>query len=212
MRILVADDDPITTGVIEGLLRSAGHEVTTAGDGIEALRVLTAPDAPCLAVLDWMMPGMSGVEIIREAFKTHAADELYVIVVTSKDEKQSVVEALGSGARDFLTKPFDGAELLARIDVGVRMLDLREQLSTRVRELEAALEHVKQLQRLLPICSYCKRIRDDKDYWQSVESYLGSHGSVRFSHGVCPDCYENVMKPEIDAYLKEIEKEKREGK
>jgi phosphoserine phosphatase RsbU/P len=96
-------------------------------------------------------------------------------------------------------KPANEAELLARVQVGVRILQLQAELSDRVTRLEAALHKVQQLQRLLPICAYCKRIRDDGNYWQQVESYIADHAGLQFSHSVCPDCYERVVRPELDA-------------
>jgi len=97
-----------------------------------------------------------------------------------------------------LTKPFDRAELRARVQVGVQVLELQRNLADRVSELEDALAQVKQLQGLLPICSYCKNIRDEQNYWQQLDSYLMEHADVLFSHGICPDCYQKVVQPQID--------------
>ncbi|MGH9448472.1 MAG: response regulator, partial [Terriglobia bacterium] len=96
------------------------------------------------------------------------------------------------------TKPFDHRELRARVQVGVRMVELQRVLAARVAELEAALSCLNRLQGLLPICAYCKRIRNDRNYWQRVESYITEHSEAEFTHGVCPQCYEMVVKPEID--------------
>ena len=83
--------------------------------------------------------------------------------------------------------------------VGTRVVALQQALADRVRRLEQALANVKQLQGLLPICSYCKRIRDDRNYWQQVESYISVHSGVQFSHSYCPDCYDKHVKPQLDA-------------
>jgi hypothetical protein len=96
-------------------------------------------------------------------------------------------------------KPFDHDELRARLIVATRVVQLRRKLADRVRELEAAISRVKQLHGLLPICSYCKKIRDDKNYWQQVEQYVSSHSEVQFSHGVCPQCYEQILAPQLRA-------------
>jgi response regulator RpfG family c-di-GMP phosphodiesterase len=108
------------------------------------------------------------------------------------------VEGFDAGADDYVTKPFHKDELRARVRVGARMLDLRHRLAERVRELERALAQNRALRGLLPICSYCKKIRDDRNYWTEVESYLSEVSDAEFSHGVCPDCYDRHLRPEMD--------------
>ncbi len=105
-----------------------------------------------------------------------------------------------SGANDYVIKPFDRAELQARVRVGQNVVELQRSLAQRVRELEEALSQVQQLQGLLPICSYCKKIRDDRNYWQQVETYVSRHTQMRFSHGICPDCWETEVKPQLSRY------------
>ena len=150
-----------------------------------------------LAVLDWMMPGMDGLEVCRLARSRNKAQPLYIILLTARGRREDVVAGLHSGADDYLTKPFDQEELHARLQVGVRLMELQQSLAERVKELEIALSKVKQLQGLLPICSYCKKIRTDQNYWQQVETYLGQHSEAQFSHSICPECYENIVSPEI---------------
>jgi DNA-binding response OmpR family regulator len=112
--------------------------------------------------------------------------------------REDIVAGLAAGADDYITKPFDIQELRARVQVGLRIVELQESLSVRIKELEDALAQVKQLRGLLPICSYCKKIRDDQNYWQKVESYLSQHSEARVSHSVCPECYEQIVKPELE--------------
>jgi CheY-like chemotaxis protein len=159
---------------------------------------LQGRDRPSLAVLDWLMPGMDGVEICRQVRQKAGNKGLYLILLTSRGDKVHIIEGLRAGANDYVTKPFDNEELLARVNVGVEMVRLQEELEARVRELEDALANVKQLQGLLPICSYCKSIRDDHHYWHRVESYLKEHSEARFSHGVCPLCWETVVRAELE--------------
>src|SRR5262249_12351941 len=100
---------------------------------------------------------------------------------------------------DYIVKPFDRDELWARLGVGLRMVELQQRLAGRVRALHDALQNVRQLQGLFPICSYCKSVRDDQNYWQQYERSIGPHSEARFSHAICPARYEQVMQTQIDA-------------
>jgi len=139
MRILIAEDDPVSRRVLEATLLKWNHEVIVARDGDEALRVLEQPDAPPLAILDWMMPGKDGVEVCRRVRETLTATPPYLILLTAKTEKEDVVAGLEAGADDYLTKPFARVELRARIEVGARVVGLQKRLADRVDELNQAL-------------------------------------------------------------------------
>jgi DNA-binding response OmpR family regulator len=200
MRILIAEDDSISRRVLEAMLQKWGYEVVVTCDGEEAWQALDRDDAPPMAILDWMMPGLDGGEVVRRARQRQASVPTYIIMLTAKSQKTDIVAGLDTGADDYITKPFDRDELRARVQVGARIVELQSSLADRVRELEAALAQVKQLQTLLPICSYCKKIRDDKNYWQQVDAYIMDHSEVRFSHGVCPDCFAHHVAPELEKY------------
>ena len=196
MRILVAEDDPVTRRILESTLSRLGWEVITASDGTAAWRILEnleGKNAPELVVLDWMMPGMDGIEICRKLRSTPGFELMYVILLTSRSEKEDIAMGLVAGANDYITKPFHPIELESRVMVGRRMVKLQTSLAVRIRELEDALKHVKRLQGLLPICSYCKKVRNETNYWQQVDSYLSSHSEVELTHSVCPDCFAKVM-------------------
>src|SRR5205823_3446347 len=117
---------------------------------------------------------------------------MYVLLLTARDARADLLAGLESGADDYLIKPVDLRELHARIRVGQRVLALQEGLAQRVAQLQDALSQVRRLHGLLPICSYCKRIRSDEDYWQQIEGYVSERSDVEFSHGVCPTCFEKV--------------------
>ncbi len=201
-RILIAEDDAVSCKVLEATLAKWNYTVQVTRNGAEAWRAMQQPDAPVLAVLDWMMPEVDGVEVCRRVRSLARSPSPYLVLLTAKGRKEDIVTALEAGADDYLTKPFDRAELQARLQVGERILALQTELAARVTELEEALSKVKVLQGLLPICCYCKKIRGDHNYWEQVENYIGAHADVKFSHGVCPDCYNAVLKPQLEELKK----------
>jgi CheY-like chemotaxis protein len=214
MNIVVADDDLIPRTLLRAILQGWGYEVTAVADGEAALAALSGPAAPKLAILDWMMPGLSGIEVCGRLRAEACADPTYVILLTARTEKADVVAGLEHGADDYITKPFDRAELKARLQVGERVVGLQRSLTNRVHELEEALNQVKQLQGLLPICSYCKKVRDDHNYWQQVESYVADRSALNFSHCICPDCWNKEVVAQIremdaDAGGKDVQKPRR---
>jgi DNA-binding response OmpR family regulator len=151
MRILIAEDDPVSRLLLETHLRKWGHEPLIATNGADAWASLQAGDPPRLAILDWMMPEIDGVEICRRARARSAAPPLYIILLTARAARADTVEGLGAGADDYVTKPFDSNELRARVGVGVRVAELQGELAKRIAELELALAHVDRLQGILPI-------------------------------------------------------------
>jgi sigma-B regulation protein RsbU (phosphoserine phosphatase) len=195
MRILVAEDDPSTLRLISRVVEELGAEVTCVEDGTGAWSELWRDPRPSIAVLDWNMPGLDGVTICARARAAEELSSVYLILVTMKSNLEDIVEGLNAGADDYVVKPFRSAELRARIGVGLRVARLHHSLAQKVHELEQAVAKVRQLEGLLPICGYCKRVRDDKDYWSEVETYVSNRLDVQFSHSVCPDCYEKHVKP-----------------
>jgi phosphoserine phosphatase RsbU/P len=201
VQVLVADDDRIAATVLSQTLRQWEFEVTVVSDGADALRHLLAHGAstPTLAILDWMMPNVEGAEVCRRVRLELPFANMYLMLLTSLESKSHVIAGLDSGADDYLVKPFDPDDLRARINVGMRVLSLQERLADRVKELQDALANVKVLHGLLPICSYCKRIRGDDQYWTQVESYIAERSDAQFSHGICPPCA-NVLEKEIEEH------------
>lgn len=197
MKILVAEDDTVTRTILVSTLSKLGFDVITANDGNAAwavLQDLKGKDAPGLVLLDWMMPGLDGIELCRKLRTTPGFELIYIILLTSRTEKEDLAMGLTAGANDYITKPFDSGELKARLRVGERMVKLQTALADRVRELEEALAHVRSLQGLLPICSYCKMVRNEDNYWEQVERYITTRSDLELTHSVCPTCAEKVMK------------------
>lgn len=198
MKVLIAEDDPVSRRVLEATLANRGYDLVVCCDGAEARQALQTADPPPLAILDWMMPGLDGIDLCYKIRQAATLTPTYIILLTTRSAKQDIVTGLQAGADDYVTKPFDREELLVRVQAGVRIVELQHTLADRVRELEAALAQVKLLEGILPICSYCKKIRDDHNYWQQVESYVTAHSAARFSHSICPECYARVVKPELE--------------
>lgn len=201
MKILIAEDDLVSRHVLTTNLAKWGHDVVAVGDGLEAWRVLQQDDALHFAIVDWMMPGMEGPEVCRRLRESTREIAPYVILLTARQSVAEVVQGIAAGADDYLTKPYHRDELRVRVQVGVRMIELQTKLADRLGQLERALEQVKRLQGIIPICGYCKKIRDDRDYWQSLDSYIASHSEAEFSHGICPSCYTEIVKPQIDLFV-----------
>ncbi|NOY79639.1 MAG: response regulator transcription factor [Kiritimatiellaeota bacterium] len=202
MRILVADDDPVSRRLLEVWLQKWGCEVVQARDGAEAWAVLENPNSrPPIALLDWMMPEIDGVELCRRLRRREkeigVSVPVYVVLVTALVAKRQVAAGLDAGADDYMTKPCDPEELRARVEVARRFVKLETALAERVRELEEAAEHIRTLQGILPICMYCKRIRNDEQYWQQVESYISERTEALFSHSICPECYKKHVEPQL---------------
>jgi sigma-B regulation protein RsbU (phosphoserine phosphatase) len=196
MKVLIAEDDLTSRQILEALLKKWGYEVIAVANGVDALEHLTAAEPPRLAVLDWMMPGLDGVEVCRRVRTPGASDPPYIILLTAQSNKRDIVAGLAAGADDYVVKPFDYSELQARIEVGVRVVTLQRDLATRILELQDTLEHVKTLQGLLPICMHCKSIRTDEESWEKIEKYIGDHSDAEFTHGLCPECLEKYY-PEL---------------
>jgi DNA-binding response OmpR family regulator len=204
MKILIADDDPVSSCLLADILTRLGHEVVAARDGMEAWQALQPADAPRLVILNRQMPGLGGIELCRRIRATAATERAYVLMLTGMSRAEQIVEGLEAGANDYIAKPFNSPELQARVGVGVRMLELQSEISDRVAELERSLAEVKQLRGILPICGYCKKIRDDHDYWLQLEEYICDHSEATFSHGICPECFERIVKPELSVLGQQV--------
>ncbi|WP_339136833.1 MAG: response regulator [Candidatus Electrothrix sp. GW3-4] len=183
--ILVVDDQPANLKVLLSFLQEHDYRVYMVDSGQRALDILPKIQ-PDLVLLDVMMPGMNGFEICKRIKADKDLAALPVIFMTALDSVGDKMAGFSAGAVDYITKPFQQLEVLARINTHIT-------LRKRERELEEALEEIKTLTGILPICSYCKQIRNDEGYWQQVEEYITEHSEAIFSHGVCPSCYQKVM-------------------
>ena len=166
----------------KALLR-LNHEVIEAGDGAAAWEKLQEEPVR-VVVSDWMMPIADGLDLCRRIRARSGKDYIYFILLSSRDAtEENQRAAADAGVDDFLSKPLDFSELWTRLRVAERILHYTTQL--------------RQLEELLPICSYCKKIRDDQNYWQQIEGYINERTGSEFSHSVCPECYTRVIIPEL---------------
>lgn len=183
MKILLAEDDAVAGGMLLAILSAQGHEVTLANDGTEAWAMWQLTQHR-VVVSDWLMPGIDGLELCRRVRSRPPGPYTYFVMQTIRSGLSSFLEAMQAGVDDFITKPIVPEELIARLDVAERILGLREELLT--------------LRGLLPICSYCRRMRDEHGAWMSLEQYVEARSAARFSHGVCPECYDKYLRAQVE--------------
>jgi DNA-binding response OmpR family regulator len=191
-RILIAEDHHVSRHLLERNLLNWGFDVTTVEDGEEAARILDHENAPPIALLDWMMPKLDGPSVCARVRKQTNRPYIYLIMLTAKSQKEDVATGLEAGADDYVIKPFDADELRARLKVGERVVELERTLAKRIKDLQLALDDVKKLKTLLPICMYCKSIRDDQDYWHQIDEYIHTETGTDFTHGICPKCMAKI--------------------
>jgi DNA-binding response OmpR family regulator len=198
MSIFAVDDDSLNLKYLKALLGQSGFkniEVFVSGESMLARMQTALPD---IILLDIMMPGMSGYDVCRSV-KTNAKwQHIPIIMITAaslEEEMEPLRLSFELGAMDYISKPFKPIELVMRVKSALHMEKQRQ-------ELENALETVRRLEKLLPICSYCKKVRNDQNYWQEVEVYISDHTDTVFSHSICPDCYTKYVKPQLDEIKK----------
>jgi sigma-B regulation protein RsbU (phosphoserine phosphatase) len=189
MKILIAEDEEFSRKMLQTILIKDGHGVVVVEDGQKALAIFEK-EAPDMLITDWMMPDLDGLELCRRIRALNLPSYVYIILLTALTEKERIIEGLDAGADDYVTKPYDRTELLARMRAGERVIQLEKSLRQKNKELLETLAQVKQLKGLLPICMFCKKIRNDEKYWQKVEDYLVEHTEANFSHSICPECME----------------------
>ena len=190
--ILLADDEEPSRRFITYYLTNWGYSVIPVEDGRQALSILEGENPPAIALIDWIMPNMEGPAVCQHIRQRAGRPFTYLILLTAKTNKDEVAEGLNAGADDYVTKPCDMKELRARLRVGERMVTLERTLAQQVVSLKEALDQVRQLKELLPICAWCKSVRDDEDYWHSIEEYLHVHTGTDFTHGICPHCLDSL--------------------
>ena len=191
MKILIAEDDSTSRKILEGILGKWGYGVVATADGLEAWEALQGEDPPPMAIVDWLMPRMDGLELCRKIRRTPSLQGTYVLLLTGKRQKEDVVAGLDADANDYVRKPFDREELRARIQVGARVVELQAALARSVKEHQETLSRMTNRQEFLGVCRSCKKIRDERNHWQLWEVYVSDHRNAKLILELCPACEDN---------------------
>ena len=205
MSILIVDDSPDQQALLRSILGKAGHaDVLSADSAKTAARLLnldgdSANHKIDLILMDVLMPEQDGVDTCRQIKRCAHLEDVPVIMVTAKSDLSNLQEAFAAGAMDFISKPVNSIELLARVSSALLLkqeMDRRKNRELELRrsneELQMALKEVKVLRGLIPICASCKKIRNDGGFWQQLEEYLSEHSEAEFSHGLCQPCIKKL--------------------
>lgn len=182
MKILLVEDEAVSRDALRAIMAAQGHEVVTADGGVEAWGRWQLTGYR-VVVADWIMPELDGLELCRRIRASPGRPYTYFLLETIRSGTASFLEAMAAGADDFISKPVVPEELVARLKVAERILGLREELHA--------------LEGLLPICSYCRRLRDEDGRWMSIEQYLEPRSAAQFSHGICPECFARHVEPHL---------------
>ena len=185
--IVIVEDEPITRKRMVSIVEGQGHPVRAYANGREAWEAFDQSPAR-LIISDWLMPEMDGPELCRKVRERADTDYTFFIMVTGeRTEEADYEDAIAAGTDDFLIKPITSAGIWRRLRVAKRLLGFTKQ--------------IRQLEQLIPICTYCKQVRDDPHYWHSIEDYIHTRTGSRFTHGICPSCFESVqrdMEPQLE--------------
>lgn len=194
MRLLIVDDAPENILVLRKMLSEFKfEEVGAAGSGEDALALLRGRktfNQFDIILMDISMPGIDGIEATRMIREDDDLRDIPVIMVTGYGSDEYLATAFSAGANDYLTRPVKKIEIYARVKAALRLKQAIDERKNTIAELQSALNNIKTLSGLLPICASCKKIRDDTGYWNQVETYIMQHTDASFTHGYCPDCTE----------------------
>lgn len=193
--ILVVDDNSDNLRLLAGILTGRNYKIRLAPNGERALATISK-EIPDLILLDIMMPVVDGIEVCKRLKQDRTTVGIPIIFISALNETIDKVKAFSVGGVDYITKPFKSEEVLARVQTHLALRSLQREMEKKNAELHKALDEIKVLRGFIPICASCKRIRNDKGYWEQIESYISSHSEAKFSHGCCEECAKKLY-PEI---------------
>ena len=186
-RILLVDDEEMVLQYLSKRLKKHNYDVVTCSSGEKALEKVKALDFD-VVILDIILPGIDGYEVCRRLKSDKKTSGIMVLILSVRKKVEERLKGYEVEADDYITKPYDPEELLAKIRILLRLKTALDERDRFIYKLQEALSKVKTLSGLLPICSSCKKIRDDKGYWNQIEDYIREHSPANFSHSVCPEC------------------------
>jgi PleD family two-component response regulator len=196
--IVIVDDTPENLTVLRQMLAEQNYMVRPALNGEIAIKAVNT-SSPDLILLDIRMPGMDGYEVCKQLKSDEKTSGIPVIFISALNELDDKIKAFSLGGVDYITKPFQAEEVLARVKTHLTLRSLQKSIEDKNAQLQKALDEVKILSGFLPICSSCKNIRDDKGYWNQIENYISKHSEAEFSHSICPECAKKIY-PDLDIH------------
>lgn len=181
MKVLVVDDDPVIRAVVNAGLKALRHDVTAVDGGTKAWELIRKEHFP-VVITDWSMPDMNGIQLTQAVRAMPRESYTYVIMLTGKGTREDYLTGVRAGVDAFLVKPLDGAMLEAQLTIAARIVGLQD--------------HAKRLESIMTVCSYCKRVRDEKE-WVPMEAYIQQEFKTLPSHTFCPTCFRDKVAPEM---------------
>lgn len=199
IKILIVDDDPDVIEITTEILKLTGCRVLNAATGSEGMSSIRN-NHPDIVLLDVVLPDIPGPTLCREIKSDPILKNTYVVLFSGmRTSSLDQADGLDIGADGYIARPISNRELIARINVFIRIIRAERDRDRLIEELKDALSKLKVLSGLLPICSHCKKIRDDKGYWNKIEAYIEAHSDAGFSHSICPECAK-AQYPDLDVY------------
>ncbi len=190
LKVHIVEDDNTTRRLLENIISVLGYSVLSYDNGQDAWDAFKV-EQPQIVISDWMLPGMDGLELCRALRESMTKNYTYFVLVTAQKRSQSNLEvAIGAGVDDFLKKPISSEEIWNRLRVAERILNFTHQ--------------VRRLESLIPICCYCKKVRNDGDLWEQIEQYVNERTGADFTHSVCPQCLEKHVRPQMESYKRDL--------
>lgn len=189
--VLLVDDVRENLEMLYRILGEERYRFALASNAEETYRAVEK-EIPDIILLDVMLPDGSGFSIAEELRRMYRDKDFTIIFITARADIEDKVKGFAAGAVDYIPKPFHNREVKLRVQTHVELILARKRQTVLIDKLQAALEEVRNLRQIVPICANCKKVRDDRGYWQNVEEYFKKINRIEFSHGLCPHCLEEL--------------------